>query len=154
MEEQKIYGKTDPRGRLIGCVIGFIIAVLIILCCETLVGCSPKVIEKVVAHTDTAYIEKQTRDSIFVQDSVFVEKWLSGDTVFLTKEKWHTKWRERIVRDTSYISQRDTIVSVQVKEVPRKLTFLQKSQIWAGRIVLALLAIAAIAFFIRTKVNN
>lgn len=151
MEEQQIYGKTDPRGKFLGCAIGFVIAVLVILCCELLIGCSPKVIEKVVNHTDTTYIEKQIRDSVYLQDSIFVEKWRNGDTVFVTQEKWHTKWRERLVKDTAFIAKSDTVISVQVKEVPRKLTFLQKFQIWAGRAALALIAIALAIFFIRYK---
>lgn len=109
-------------------------------------GCSPKIVEKVVNSTDTAYVEKQVHDSIYVQDSVYIYEWQNGDTVRILQDRWHVKWRERIVRDTAYVAQRDTVKTVQVREVERRLTLWQKIQMWAGR--LAMLSVVCSAAFV------
>lgn len=111
-----------------------------------LCGCSPKIVEKVVTSTDTAYVEKYVHDSVYVQDSVYIYEWQNGDTVRIVQDRWHTKWRERIVRDTAYIAQRDTVKTVQVREVERKLSMWQKAQMWAGR--LAMLSVVLSAAFV------
>ena len=109
-------------------------------------GCSPKIVEKVVNSTDTAYVEKQVHDSVYVQDSVYIYEWQNGDTVRILQDRWHVKWRERIVRDTAYVAQRDTVKTVQVREVERRLTLWQKIQMWAGR--LAMLSVVCSAAFV------
>lgn len=109
-------------------------------------GCSPKIVEKVVNSTDTAYVEKQVHDSVFVQDSVYIYEWQNGDTVRILQDRWHVKWRERIVRDTAYVAQRDTVKTVQVREVEKRLTLWQKIQMWAGR--LAMLSVVCSAAFV------
>ena len=55
------------------------------------------------------------RDSIYLRDSVFVR--IRADTVYL--EKWHTRWRDRIVQHTDTIQVETTRTeTVQVRYVP------------------------------------
>ena len=100
---------------------------------------SVRVIEKEVIKTDTVLTTKIQIDSIYVNDSIYIRELIQGDTVKITTDRWHTRWRDRILYDSIYIAQRDTVKVTDIKEVPRKLSGWQWFQIWAGR--LALLAI-------------
>ena len=100
---------------------------------------SVRVIEKEVIKTDTVLTTKIQIDSIYVNDSIYIRELIQGDTVKITTDRWHTRWRDRILYDSIYIAQRDTVRVTDIKEVPRKLSGWQWFQIWAGR--LALLAI-------------
>lgn len=60
-------------------IITMVILFLLCLCC----GCSPKIIEREVIKTDTCFIQKERRDSIYLKDSVYVKEWIQGDTVRL-----------------------------------------------------------------------
>ena len=104
---------------------------------------SVRVIEKEVIKTDTVLTTKIQIDSIYVNDSIYIRELIQGDTVKITTDRWHTRWRDRILYDSIYIAQRDTVRVTDIKEVPRKLSGWQWFQIWAGR--LALLAIMAAA---------
>ena len=104
-----------------------------------LAGCKTKerivTVEKV--RTDTTYITKHERDSIWLHDSIMVSE--KGDTVRI--EKWHTKYVESIRHDTIYQATHDTIPQpYKVTEyVERKLTKTQKCLMFAG--IFALMAL-------------
>ena len=88
--------------------------------------------------TDTCYIERLRTDSIYVRDSINVREFLRGDTVYVWRDRWHTSWRDRIVRDSVYVTLRDTTV-VTVTEtvsVERKLTPMQQIRMHLGTGVL------------------
>ena len=104
---------------------------------------SVRVIEKEVIKTDTVLTTKIQIDSIYVNDSIYIRELIQGDTVKITTDRWHTRWRDRILYDSIYIAQRDTVRVTDIKEVTRKLSGWQWFQIWAGR--LALIAIMAAA---------
>ena len=64
-------------------------------------------VEKV--RTDTTYVAKVQKDSIWLHDSVFVKEWMAGDTVYRDRIQWHTKYVGKLVHDTTYISKTDTV---------------------------------------------
>lgn len=69
-----------------------------------------------IVKTDTTYINKVQRDSIYQLDSVYILD--RGDTVLITKTKY--LYRDKLVRDTVYMSKID---SIQVPyPVERQLT--------------------------------
>lgn len=69
-----------------------------------------------VIKSDTTYINKVQRDSIYQLDSIYILD--RGDTVLITKTKY--LYKDRIVHDTVYRSRVD---SIQVPyPVERKLT--------------------------------
>lgn len=89
--------------------------------------------------TDTTYITRHERDSIYMHDSIHVHE--KGDTV--TVERWHTRWRDRWRYDTIFISKTDTVprpYPVEV-EVPARLTWWQKTLQRTGSIALILLLV-------------
>ena len=137
-----------------GCLSGIIFVVVMFIVFSImaiLAGCSPKIIEREVIKSDTCFIQKERRDSIYLKDSVYVKEWIQGDTVRIETLRWRDRWRERIVRDTSYVSVRDTIKVTTTKEVAKPLSSWQQFQIWCGRLTLiALIAIAAV-YFIRKR---
>lgn len=96
-------------------------------------------------HTDTVRITQQQRDSIHVHDSIYVSEKRQGDTIFVQTVKWHTQWRDRLVRDTFRLVSIDSVpypVEVPV-EVPAKLTWWQELRIHLGGICFWLLVLAA-----------
>lgn len=121
------------------------------------VGCKTKTVTVTVpkVRTDTLIITKSQRDSIWLHDSVYVSEKTENDTVFLEIKKWHTKYVEKIVRDTTYIAKHDTIpmpypVEV-IKEVERELTWWQKIRMFAGSLMLAMLGFGLIAVLLKMK---
>lgn len=105
-----------------------------------LVSCTTtKYVEVPVVHTDTLYKSKVERDSIYLHDSTYIKE--TGDTVWV--EKWHTRWRERMLTDTIYRSKVDSVAvpyPVEV-EVERKLTAWQTLRMRLGETLLGLLAV-------------
>ena len=124
----------------------FIVALLI---CALFGSCTTtKYVPVPEYHTDTVRITNHTRDSIYLSDSIYVNDFVRGDTVYKTTERWHTQWRERIVHDTIYQSKRDSIpYPVEVtKEVPAELTWWQQTRLHMANILLYGLLIAAIIY--------
>jgi hypothetical protein len=116
-----------------------------ILLCALFSGCTTtKYVTVPEYHTDTLRQVTVRHDSVMVHDSIHVSE--KGDTVRI--ERWHTQYRDRIVRDTVYQSKHDSIpypVEV-VKEVPAKLTWWQQTRLHLANIVLWLLALLAVIY--------
>lgn len=99
--------------------------------------CSCRTVKYVPVETvkvDTTYINKLQRDSIYMLDSVYVKE--KGDTVFIEKYKY--LYRDKLVRDTMYISKVDSIqVPYQVeKGLTRWQQMKQELGGWALGIIL------------------
>lgn len=83
-----------------------------------IVSCrSVKYVPVETVKTDSVYVNKVQRDSIRLQDSIFV--FVKGDTVRIEKYKY--LYRDRVVRDTVRLVERDSVqVPVPVeKELSR-----------------------------------
>ena len=133
---------TDEAVRL-GClqVVGYVVAIFIGLAqCALLGSCSPKVIENVVTRTDTCFIQKMQRDSIFLKDSIYVHEWTANDTVRIVTDRWHVRYKDKVVRDTAYISQRDTVSVTKTVQVAKPLTQWQQMRLYLANAVLVALA--------------
>ena len=145
--------QDDDEREAEGClrVCGYvIIASLVIVLMALLTSC--KHTEYVTVpeyHTDTLILTKVQRDSIHVHDSKFVE--VKGDTVLI--ERWHTKFVEKLLHDTLYQSKTDTVaVAYPVeKQVEKQLSWWQLTQMYAGDVLLILIAGGAVYGVIRIK---
>ena len=141
-------GLSDKERMMAGCLQVFIVAgafIVALLICALFSSCTTtKYVPVPEYHTDTLRITNHTRDSIYLHDSTYIRE--KGDTMLI--ERWHTQWRERIVRDTIYQSKRDSIpYPVEVtKEVPAKLTWWQQTRLHLANIMLYGLLIAAIIY--------
>ena len=93
-------------------------------------------------HTDTLIQTTVRHDSVMSHDSIYhMEK---GDTILI--EKWHTKYRERLVHDTLYQHRVDTIAKpYPVPEyVEKKLSWWQRLRLHLGNIMLVLIGAAVL----------
>lgn len=105
-----------------------------------LTGCKshePVVVER-VSH-DTIYRLQLSRDSIMVRDSIYITERMQGDTLTITRDRWHTAYRDRLLHDTTYIHRTDTIP--KVVEVEKRLTAWQQFKMHMGGIGLFCMAI-------------
>jgi len=78
----------------------FMCLLFVIYSCRTV-----KYVPVETVKVDTTYINKLQRDSIYMLDSVYVKE--KGDTVLIEKYKY--LYRDKLVRDTMYISKADSI---------------------------------------------
>ena len=128
-------GMSDKERMMAGCLHVFILMgafIVALLICALFGSCTTtKYVPVPEYHTDTLRIVQHQRDSIYLSDSIYVSDFVRGDTVYKTTERWHTQWRERIIRDTIYQSKRDSIpYPVEVtKEVPANLTWWQQTRL-------------------------
>ena len=132
--------KLNMRQVMIGLLLGLVACALITM----FAGCTTtKYVETV--RTDTVWQNHTVHDSIHVKDSVWVEKWTQGDTVYVVKDRWKTEWRERLKTDTVYIAKHDT---VRIEAVPRHtdddLSWWQQAKMRVGALVIFLMAIAVV----------
>ena len=113
-------------------------------------------VEVPVVHTDTLRENRIERDSVWLHDSIHVKE--KGDTVWF--EKWHVNYKEKIVHDTIYQSRTDSVAKpypVYVeKEVAKKLTWWQKTQMYVGDgallVVLAMMVYGLIKLYKETRI--
>jgi hypothetical protein len=95
---------------------------------------------------DTTYITKWQKDSVWLHDSIYVTE--RGDTVKI--ERWHTKYVEKQVHDTTYVATHDTIPQPYpietIKMVEKELSWWQKLRLWIGNIGL-LAILGAVGWF-------
>ena len=135
------YDEKDFNNAL-GKVIKWLVVWMVILFVLALLASCRQVEYVTVVRTDTTYITKWQKDSVWLHDSIHVKE--KGDTV--TIERWHTQWRDRLRVDTIYQATHDTIPDPfpveTIKEVPAKLSWWQRLRIWIGNIgLLAILGV-------------
>ena len=110
------------------------------------------------SHADTLRIVQVQRDSIWLHDSVYVNQYQKGDTVYKEQTKWHTKYIERLSHDTIYSAKVDSVPVPYpvIKEVPADLTWWQEFRLYLADILLWLLSVGAIIAAIRLwqKIRN
>ena len=128
----------------LGCyVLAFILGLIL---CWVFSGCSaPKQLTTTIHHntTDTIYKTKVERDSIYRHDSIFVNVYQRGDTIFKEHTRWLTRWRDRLLIDTVYQSRTDTLTLYRevTREVERRLSWWQRTQMYIGDMALILLIV-------------
>lgn len=129
--------KWDKIIRIWAIVVAWIM--IIAMCCS----CSTQYVPVQTVRYDSVFLARIQKDSIFVQDSVFIKE--KGDTVFVDKFKYI--YRHIIKIDTVYVEHRD---SIQVPyPVEKKLTRWQQLKINAGGYFLAVLMLIGLSYIIR-----
>lgn len=127
----------------IGIVVGMVAVGLLMCSCKS-VEYVPVIQHE--THHDSIYFTQIQRDSIWQHDSILIKQ--KGDTVRI--EKWHTKYIEKQVHDTTYVAKVDSVpVLYEVKvEVPAKISKTQKALMMFGLLSL-MAAIVAFAFWLK-----
>jgi hypothetical protein len=142
MKKQKC--KMDTFTKVCFGMAGAILILITILLMTSCKSVEYVTVEKV--KTDTTYITKQQRDSIWLHDSIHIKE--RGDTMLI--ERWHTKYIEKVTHDTTYVATHDTIPQPYpvTQYVEKKLSWMQKALITIGFLTLMGLVIA-IALWIK-----
>lgn len=127
----------------IGCGLSFVAMLMLLLLALLFGGCTTtRYVPIVERHTDTLRITQYQRDSVYIHDSTYIHE--KGDTVFF--EKWHTRWRDRILHDTIYQSKTDSIPNPY--PVPAELTKWQRLKVdWGGWAFLGIGVVLIISIF-------
>ena len=149
---------NDPRDGLCKAIKSVCSAILALLAaafvCSMLGSCkSVKYVSVPEVHTDTFYINKMQRDSIWLHDSIHVVEKQVGDTLYLLHDRWHTKYVENIIYDTIYQSRTDSVgfpYPVEVK-VEKPLSWWQKTRLRIGEIFIGIMGVLGIIGIIRIK---
>lgn len=129
------------------CAWGLWICVLMMIALWLTSCTTTRVVTVEKVKTDTTYITKHQRDSVWLHDSIHVTE--HGDTIRI--ERWHTKYIEREVHDTLYRATHDSIpVPYEViKEVPRKSTWFERIMFCTG-----IIAILCLILFVAKKIER
>lgn len=124
--------KAFTVNRMIEWVFRILVASIIAGFVYALAGCSTQYIPVETVRTDSVFLSRLQRDSIFIRDSVYLKQ--KGDTVFQWKYKYVYKYVT--VRDTAFIDRTDTIrIPVPVE---RKLTWWQQKKQDFGEVLTGL----------------
>ena len=126
--------------RLKGLFWGILACVVLTL----LFGCrSVKYVPVPSVSVDSVYVDRFHRDSVYLHDSVFVNRWTQGDTVFVDKVVTRYKYKDRWRHDTVAVVRRDS-VEVPVP-VEKPLGWWQQARLklfWPLVAVVVVLAVA------------
>ena len=90
--------------------------VLIMLC-----SCSRVQYVPLVAHsTDTLRTVRVQRDSVTIRDSVWRDRYVKGDTVYITQTKYQFRDRTQLLHDTLWRTRTDSVTKTIVAPAQEK----------------------------------
>lgn len=134
----------DQKKEFLGLVVWGIIGLIVMSAMMSLAGCtSVKYVPVETVRTEIQYKDRLQRDSVYVKDSVFLL--IKGDTVF--RDRWHTVYKDKVIRDTFYVYKTD---SIQVPyPVEKKLTGWQTFKQKTGGFAMAAIVVVLLIVFIK-----
>ena len=110
----------EPKGPREGfrssLLLAFMAVVFLAIIALTATGC--KTCQPIIETRDSIRVEFKL-DSVYVyqHDSIFRDRWRNGDTIFVTLEKWQTRYKDKIVQVHDTIRTKET-QTIEVKHVP------------------------------------
>lgn len=123
--------------------IGRIAMVAAMLLIWSMCSCSTQYVPVESVRYDSVFFEKIRKDSIFVQDSVFIRQ--KGDTVF--KDKFKVVYKYVLLRDTMLTVRRDSIpIPVPVE---KKRTWWEQTKIDVGGYAVTIIVIYVLCRLMR-----
>ena len=132
--------------------------ILILALCLMLVGCKTTYvpIEKEVVKYDSIYIHSIKVDSIKEVDSVFVNTYVKGDTIYQDKYKYVYRYQDKLRVDTMLVERVDSVYIEKPIMIEKQLSWWQKTKQDVGGIAIgvaiALLLYLAYKIYHRIKV--
>lgn len=116
-------------------ILGLLSVVLLVGCTTTRYVPVPSV------SVDSVYVDRFHRDSVYLHDSVFVNQYSKGDTVFVDKVVTKYKYKDRWRYDTVAIVRVD---SVQVPyPIEKDLGWWEKTRLYSFPVLVAMVAVLA-----------
>lgn len=133
--------RDDMMRAFIRAILAIFTFMFFLFILSLIAGCKSheRVVVVETVRADTLRLSHNIRDSVWLHDSIYIRD--KGDTMWI--ERWHTRWRDRTVHDTTYVSKTDSVpvpYPVEVK-VPCELSWWQRLRMHAGGVTLSLLAI-------------
>ena len=123
--------------------IGRIAMAAAMLLIWSMCSCSTQYVPVESVRYDSVFFEKIRKDSIFVQDSVFIRQ--KGDTVF--KDKFKVVYKYVLLRDTMLTVRRDSIpIPVPVE---KKRTWWEQTKIDVGGYAVTIIVIYVLCRLMR-----
>lgn len=114
------------------------LAVLIVIL--LLAGCSTvRYVPLPSVSVDSVYVDRYQHDSIYLRDSVYVNRWTAGDTVYQDKIVWKYVYRDKVKYDTINILRSDTVCVPY--PVERRLTRWEQVRLNVGGWAIAVVVI-------------
>ena len=119
---------------------GFLWGIMACILISMLTGCkSVQYVPLETVRTDSLYVDRYQHDSIYLRDSVFVNRWTAGDTVYQDKVVWKYVYRDKVKYDTVSVLRSD---SVRVPyPVERRLTKWEQVRLNVGGWAIAVVVI-------------
>lgn len=130
---------------------GFLWGIMACILISILTGCkSVQYVPVETVRTDSVYIDRYQHDSIYQRDSVFVNRWTAGDTVYQDKVVWKYVYRDKVKYDTVAILRSDTVRVPY--PVERRLTKWEQVRLnvggWAiGAVIIFILIVVGIIVY-------
>lgn len=115
METNYIYPEESPQGGCMSIVAMILAFILALLMCILMGSC--RSIQYVPVETikhDSIYINKVEKDSVYIQDSIYIKE--KGDTVLI--EKWKTRYVSKYITDTLFVTKVDSVQVPYPIEIP------------------------------------
>ena len=122
----------------------FLYGIMACILISLLAGCkSVQYVPVEAVRTDSVYVDRFLRDSIYQRDSVFINRWTAGDTVYQDKIVYKYIYRDKVKYDTVAVLRSDTVRVPY--PVERKLTRWEQIRLdvggWAIGIVIIVILI-------------
>lgn len=92
-------------------------------------SCSPRVVETV--RTEYVYRDRLQVDTTWLRDSIFIEKYIRGDTVRIVEYRDHLVYQYRLLRDTLAVHDTTAVETVREVKVERSPTWWEKVRLRA-----------------------
>lgn len=130
---------------------GFLWGIMTCILISILTGCkSVQFVPVETVKTDSVYIDRFQRDRIYQRDSVFVNRWTAGDTIYQDKVVWKYVYRDKVKYDTVAILRSDTVRVPY--PVERRLTTWEQVRLnvggWAiGAVIIFILIVVGIIVY-------
>lgn len=97
-------------GKLKDCLTGALWGLLVCWLISLLWGCKTvRYVPVETVRTDSVHVDRFMRDSVLVRDSVWVNRWRAGDTVYQDKVVYKWRYRDRWQYDTVAVVRRDSV---------------------------------------------
>lgn len=135
------------------CRYGFTIIVgsmlhLLLLVMTSCTTQKPVVLERVINKTDTLYKTNYIADTFRVHDSIYVESYMIGDTIYKTKNVY--KWRDRVSvkTDTIYKAMLQTDTTRLPIPVERKLSTWERTQMHVGQLTIGAVVLVVLSLLL------
>lgn len=127
--------KIKDMDRVRVLILGLLSVVLLVGCTTTRYVPVPSV------SVDSVYVDRWLRDSVYLHDSVFVNRYSKGDTVYVDKVVTKYKYKDRWRYDTVAVVRAD---SVRVPyPVEKDLGWWEKTRLYSFPVLVAIVAVLA-----------